>query len=241
MKNISSAHVHFYRAAVMHSDVWRRRLDITTNWSVVSTAGVATYAFSSSDTPHVAVLISIPFIFFFMLMESRRYQVYDLWRHRVRILNRFFIAPALSPDTAPSDEEINAEMAALASALGSNIPRLALIDAMGYRLRRNYGLLLFGVLAMWGLKLWAHPGAPEGLVEFVGRAGVYSIPGWFSILVVLVFYGVCAFLIFRAPTEDIVGWVEVPSALERLRGDGPGQDVSILSERFESVDASESE
>lgn len=224
----------------MHADVWRRRLDITTNWSVVSTAGVATYAFSSPDTPHVAVLISIPFLFFFLLMESRRYQVYDLWRHRVRVLNRFFIAPALSPDTAPADEEINAEMAALARALGSNLPRLSLLDAMGYRLRRNYGLLLFGVLAMWGLKLWAHPSAPARVTELVARASVYAIPGWSTILAVMAFYVLCAFLIFRAPTEDIVGWVEVPSALERMRGDGPGQDVSSLEARA-GADASECE
>ena len=31
--------VHFYRAVVSHMDVWRQRMDATTNWAAAMTSG----------------------------------------------------------------------------------------------------------------------------------------------------------------------------------------------------------
>lgn len=38
---------HFYRAVVGHADVWRQRMDATTNWAAATTAGMITFAFST--------------------------------------------------------------------------------------------------------------------------------------------------------------------------------------------------
>ncbi|MBA3889238.1 MAG: DUF2270 domain-containing protein, partial [Gemmatimonadaceae bacterium] len=101
---------HFYRAVVSHADVWRQRMDATTNWAAATTAGMLTFSFSAAGAPHVVLLLSLAFDVMFLLMESRRYQVYDLWRRRFRTLNRYLIVPVLLDDgTAiprPTAEEI---------------------------------------------------------------------------------------------------------------------------------------
>ena len=71
--------VHFYRAAVVHADVWRRRLDATTNWAVVTTAAVVTFAFGEAQAPHFVLLMALLFGLFFLVMESLRYQIYHVW------------------------------------------------------------------------------------------------------------------------------------------------------------------
>lgn len=50
----------------------------------------------SATAPHFVLLLALAFDTMFLFMESRRYQIYDLWRRRVQWLNRYYISPALS-------------------------------------------------------------------------------------------------------------------------------------------------
>lgn len=215
MREVPNTLVHFYRATVMHADVWRQRLDATTNWAVVSTAAIVTFSFSSPLTPHFILLLAFVFGGFFLVMETRRYQMFDLWRQRVRMLNRYLIAPALDPSLGPSDEETDRELSALGNELGSTIPHLSFLDALGYRLRRNYGLLFGAVLATWLLKLWYHPVATGSLEEYVERAAVGLAPGPTIFLGVALGTGALVFVAFRARTEQMHEWTELPSPLRR--------------------------
>ena len=38
--------VHFFRAEVHRANIWRQRLDTTTNWAVVTTGAAISFAFS---------------------------------------------------------------------------------------------------------------------------------------------------------------------------------------------------
>ena len=38
--------VHFYRGEIHRSTVWRQRLDATTNWAVLTTAGILSFSFA---------------------------------------------------------------------------------------------------------------------------------------------------------------------------------------------------
>ena len=129
--------VHFYRAVVSHADVWRTRMDATTNWAAATTAGMVTFAFGEPNAPHLVLLLAMAFDVVFLLMESRRYQIYDLWRRRFRTLNQFLVAPVLSPGTAPGPEVVQENLARVAADLGRTVPHLVLVDAVGYRIRRN--------------------------------------------------------------------------------------------------------
>ena len=52
----NTAMVHYYRAEVQRSNVWRQRLDTTTNWAVVATGAAISFALSSPNN-HYGVLI----------------------------------------------------------------------------------------------------------------------------------------------------------------------------------------
>ncbi len=235
MRTTPTAIVHFYRATVMHADLWRKRLDITTNWSVVTTAGIITYAFSEPSHPHISILVAYPFTCLFILMESRRYQMYDMWRHRVRLLNRFVVAPSLS-ESVIDEARIDRELLRLADQLGTSIPRLRLLDAVGYRIRRNYGLLFGAILIMWLIKLFAHPSPTESPLEVLARGHVGSIPGEMIFALVLSFCGYAFYLGARAPTERMTDWMQMPSPLEQfLDPENEGKELTLCAEELDET------
>ena len=217
MKNPPSAVVHFYRAIVMHADVWRQRLDATTNWAVVTNVGVISFSFTRPQSPHFLLLLLIVASCLFLLMESRRYQVYDLWRRRIRTLNRFMIAPSLTQKDDPSDEKIAAELESLAQDLGRAVPHLHFVDALGYRIRRNYGYLFIFSVGSWFLKLALHPVEAASSAEFLDRAGIGTIPGGVTLLIVGLGSAIIFFLALRAPSEQMVRWRQIPPPLQRLK------------------------
>ena len=54
----TTAMVHFFRAEVQRANVWRQRLDTTTNWAVITTGAALSIAFSQSGN-HVVILLNI--------------------------------------------------------------------------------------------------------------------------------------------------------------------------------------
>ncbi len=208
--------IHFYRAAVGHADVWRNRLDATTHWAVVTTAGVVTFGFGAADDPHFVILMALVFDFLFLYMEARRYQVYHRWMWRLRLLHHFMIVPALRGAGEPSVEEMQGRWDALADDLGRTVPRISLLKAIGYRIRRNYGPLITLVLVVWLLKLFIHPELAAHASQLVERARVGILPGSFimsGLAALLVMFIVLALL---APTERMRDWTSLPAPMDRL-------------------------
>lgn len=206
--------VHFYRAVVTHADAWRQRMDATTNWAAATTAAMISVSFSG-DAPHFVLLLTLGFDTMFLLMESRRYQVYDLWRRRVHWLNRYYVTPALSPALAPPPEVTQGALDELAADLGRTIPHICLRDAIGYRVQRNYGYLFAVGLLGWILKLGVDPVQAETVGELARRARVGPFPGEAVFLAVALVMGTIAFVAILAPTERMIGWTEAPSRWKR--------------------------
>lgn len=210
--------MHFYRAVVSHADVWRQRMDATTNWAAATTAAMVTFAFGDPAAPHVVLLLAMAFDTIFLVMESRRYQTYDLWRRRFRTLNHYFIAPTLGPGAGPSEAEVRENLALLAADLGRTVPHLGIADAVGYRIRRNYGFLLLLVLAAWLLKLQMHPTSTATWTVMIERAAVGIAPGeWIAgAVAALALLGLV--LAIRAPSEQMLNWTSLPTPAGRLLG-----------------------
>src|SRR5215813_6061949 len=101
----NTAMVHFYRGEVQRSNVWRGRLDATTNWAVITAGATLSFVFSSPDNPHFAIPINSILVAIFLFMEARRYRYYEVWANRVRILETGYFAPMLSHRTIPPDKE----------------------------------------------------------------------------------------------------------------------------------------
>ncbi len=240
-RNPPNVLVHFYRAAVMHADVWRQRLDATTNWAVVTTAAVITFAFGGRESAAVLVLLALVFDFFFLFMEARRYQSYNLWQRRIRMIHRSVIAPALRPPGEVDSEQVRRNLAELAADLGRNVPAIPLWGAFGYRIRRNYGPLITLVILVWLLKLYIHPDVADSVTEFLRRAHVGPVPGSWVMVGVALFFASFIVLAAKAPSEQMRDWSAVPAPIERIMpsgmriipggGKGPGQEAKEPEDR----------
>lgn len=179
-----TAMVHFFRAEIQRANVWRQRLDTTTNWAVVVTGATLSIAFSQSDVHHSVVLLNTLLVLWFLFIEARRYRYYELWSYRVRLMETDFYAAMLVPPFHPSPEwaENLAE-----NLLTPSFP-ISMWEAFGRRLRRNYYWIFLILLASWIAKIYLFPEAPKDLVEFMARSSVGPVPGEIMILLGVVFY-----------------------------------------------------
>lgn len=165
--------VHLFRAEIARANVWRQRLDTTTNWAVIITVAVITVSFSESGSHHGAIVLSTVLLVLFLYIEARRYRYYELWSYRVRLMETDFFAAMLVPPFHPDPD--------WAESLAENLLQpdfsVSIWEALGRRFRRNY-MWIFLILALaWIAKIWLQPTVAESWSEFVDRAAVGSIPG----------------------------------------------------------------
>ena len=97
-----TAMTHFFRAEVQRANVWRQRLDTTTNWAVVATGATLSIAFGQASVHHSVILLNTLLVLWFLLIEARRYRYYELWSYRVRLMETDFYAAMLVPPFHPS-------------------------------------------------------------------------------------------------------------------------------------------
>ena len=100
----TTAMVHLFRAEVTRANVWRQRLDTTTNWAVVTTGASISLAFTESEISHIVVMLNLLLVTIFLLIETRRYRYYELWSSRVRLMETDFFAAMLVPPFHPSPD-----------------------------------------------------------------------------------------------------------------------------------------
>ena len=180
----NTAMVHFYRGEIQRSNIWRNRLDATTNWAVITAGATLSFVFSSPQNPHFAIPINTILVSIFLFMEARRYRYYEVWANRVRVVETGYFAPMLSSRTIPPDKEWAEHISADLITPHFTISEW---EAVGKRLRSNY-LWIFILLALcWTLKLYIHPAPPHDWAEFVTRAQVGLAPGWLVITSGLIF------------------------------------------------------
>src|SRR5512139_1410974 len=102
--DFTTAMVHFFRAEISRANIWRQRLDTTTNWAVVITVAVIGVAFGGSTSHHTSILLSSVLITLFLFIEARRYRYYELFSSRVRLMETDFFAAMLVPPFHPSPD-----------------------------------------------------------------------------------------------------------------------------------------
>lgn len=189
----NTAMVHFYRGEIQRSNIWRNRLDATTNWAVITAGATLSFVFSSPDNPHFAIPINTILVSIFLFMEARRFRYYEVWANRVRVLETGYFAPMLSHRTIPPDKEWAEHISADLITPHFTISEW---EAVGRRLRSNY-LWIFILLALsWTLKVYIHPVPAENFAEFVDRAHVGLAPGWLVIVAGATFNLVIFFIAF---------------------------------------------
>jgi len=166
--------IHLYRGEVQRVNTWRNRLDRTPYWSIVMVAGMITWSFSNQTRSSSLILLTIPLTLAIMFLEANRYQIHEVWRSRLRLLEENFIANLLDPESSLPRTEW---MKVLSNDLREPEHKLTLWAALAVRLRRVYIWIFTTIVLSWFLKLTIHPTQAKSLAETIDRARIGFIPG----------------------------------------------------------------
>jgi len=204
-----SVMVHFYRGEIHRSITWRQRLDATTNWAVLTTAGMLSFAYTSIEHSHVLLLLSNLVILAFLSIEARRYRYFEVYRARVRMLEENFLIPIITR-TLESPMRSWREMIAM----DLDLPKYktTFLEAVGFRLRRNYFFIFLIVLGGWCVKVLIHPTWARSWNVYWDRIAVGPIPPWVVLTAGGLFYVTLAAFIWTSrhfhggdPEDEIAG------------------------------------
>ena len=200
--------VHFYRGEVQRSVSWRERLDATTNWAVLTTAGILSFAFSSPEHPHLVLLLSNFIILAYLSIEARRYRYFEVYRARVRMLEENFLIPILTRQLESPQRTWGQVVA-----MDLDLPKYktTFFDALGFRLRRNYLFVFAILLGGWLVKLLLHPVLASSWHDLWTRVGVGTVHPGLLLMLVATFYAVLGAVVWATrhahtePQDEISG------------------------------------
>ncbi|MFC6825065.1 DUF2270 domain-containing protein [Halopelagius fulvigenes] len=172
----SSAAAHLYRGEIHRMRFWRERLDQTTYWAIVVISAILTWAFSSQSHPHYILLLGVAALTVFLFIEARRYRGYDIWRGRVRTLQKNVFAYGLDPSQGLEDPKWRKR---LSKDYRRPAVKISTEEAVAHRLRRVYLPLLTLTVGAWVIRVTAFQNQ-----SWPGSAAIGRIPGvWVSVAV----------------------------------------------------------
>ena len=180
-----TALTHFYRGERSRADAWRARLDPTTNWAVVTTGGMLSFAFGSPERSHVMLLLANLLVTVFLGFEARRYRYYDLWRSRIRMLEENFFIPIIRRNLISPRSDWRERVAA---DLDHPKFKITFLHAVALRLRYNYLWIYTVLLIAWLAKVHLHPTPAATPREAFLRLGIGPFGGWSMLTMTGAFY-----------------------------------------------------
>jgi uncharacterized membrane protein len=193
---------HFHRAEMGRMGSWRERIDRTTNWAITVVAAMLSLSLSTATAHHGVLLFAMLLVMLLLLIEARRYRFFDVYRARVRRLERNYFAQLFAP--SPQTDVDWAQI------LGSDLRQpcflITLPAAISRRLRRNYIWMFLVLLLGWVLKLTTPRLQEEGtrrdlvgsLEEMTASATLGPLPGWLVLIAVMAFYLWLAYATLRS-------------------------------------------
>ena len=183
---------HFHRAEISRMAGWRDRIDRTTNWAITVVAAMLSVSLSTPTAHHGVLLFAVLLILLLLCIEARRYRFFDVFRRRVRQLERHYYAQIFDAQVDPVDGWAEK----LAADLRHPVFHITLAIAFARRLRRNYSWLFLILLLAWVLKISSarlqEADRSEPLYtagEIVSNASIGPLPGWAVLFTVAIFYG----------------------------------------------------
>jgi uncharacterized membrane protein len=96
--------VHFYRAEMSRMASWRDRIDRTSNWAITVVAAMLSLSLSTASSHHSVLIFAMLLLLLLLLIEGRRYRFFDVYRDRVRTIERHYIAPFLQGRPTPNQD-----------------------------------------------------------------------------------------------------------------------------------------
>ena len=184
---------HYYRAEMGRMSGWRDRIDRTTNWAITVAGAMLSVSLSTPTSHHGVLLFAMVLILLLLVIESRRYRFFDVYRARVRRLERQYFARSFAPEDERGDVEW---MRGLSADLKKPVFLMSRGLAFSRRLRRNYIWMFLILLVAWLLKISSPKLMTEGepgrfarsLAEWTDSAALGLLPGWMVLVAVAAFY-----------------------------------------------------
>ena len=147
---------------------------------------------STSSAHHGVLIFAMLLILLLLWIEARRYRFFDVYRKRVRQLERHYFAQLFSPR-----EEHSANWLAIVGE-GLRTPKfhISYWTAFARRLRRNYVHMFAILLFAWVLKISTPSlqddaagsgGFVHTAAEALANAALGPLPGWLMVAAVAVF------------------------------------------------------
>jgi uncharacterized membrane protein len=197
---------HYYRGEMGRMASWRDRVDRTSNWSITVVAAMLSVSLSTPTAHHGVLVFAAVLIMLLLAIEARRYRFFDVYRSRVRRLERNYFASVFAPAREGEDDWLQG----MADDLRRPVFSISLTEAMSRRLRRNYFWMFFVLLAAWLLKTTSAKLQTSGrdaefvhsLSEWLGNAALGPLPGWTVAVMVAAFYIWITYVTFRHARSD---------------------------------------
>lgn len=192
LSEITTSLTHYYRGELGRMTSWRDRIDRTSNWAITVVAALLSVSLSTPTSHHGVLLFGMMLITLLLMIEARRYRFFDIYRARIRQIERCYFAQILAPDPKSGSEWA----AVIAGSLRHPRFLLSYGEAMHRRLKRNYGWMYFILLLAWCLKISTPKLQTEGTPALQAHSWAYvidnavlgPIPGLAVIAGVVAFY-----------------------------------------------------
>ena len=191
-----TAMAHLYRGELQRSLSWRLRLDTTTNWAVVTTAGILTFAFNNPQYASQTLLAGMYALLLYLILEAQRFRFFDVFHSRLRMVEENFYGPLLRRDLASPRTGWGH---AVADDLFVPHFHLSLRQAIKAPLGRVYAPLFVALIVGWLLVVvLQRREAGDSWFEILS---IGVVPGWVPSLLVL---GLFVFLLVCVSTAPPV-------------------------------------
>jgi uncharacterized membrane protein len=189
-----NAIIHYYRGEIGRMAGWRDRIDRTSNWAITVVAAMLSVSLSTPSSHHGVLLFAMLLISLLLLIEARRYRFFDVYRARVRQMERGYFAQILCPEGTPSFKW----SVSIAKSLRQPAFLMGYREALCRRLQRNYCWMYLILLLAWALKISSpkisSTGEPFGHVrswaDVAENAALGPVPGVAVAIGVALFYAV---------------------------------------------------
>lgn len=184
---------HFHRAEIARMAGWRDRLDLTSNWAITVVAAMLSVSLSTASAHHGVLIFAMLLVLLLLTIEARRYRFFDVYRSRVRQLERHYYGQIFAPRPDASANWLQQ--------LGEGLRKPQFLishrEAFARRLRRNYLYMYAILLLAWILKISTPSLQAEGATSFqfihsfseaVDNATLGPLPGWLVVLLIAAFH-----------------------------------------------------
>ena len=176
---------HLYRGEMYRSKIWRTRLDATTNWAVVTVGIALSVSFASETASALPIVLVGGLLVVFLMFEARRYRFFDTWRTRVRVMETSFYGPILRGENV---DRTSGWADILADDLTGVYYHISYSEAIGRRLRRNFGAIFALQMLSYVGKLAIHPTPLSSTDQLFTRAAIGPLSGQIVLIIFVSFY-----------------------------------------------------